>query len=34
VDYYGERTGLIGLQVHLGGPMKVDFRSLKIKELP
>jgi len=34
VDYYGEKTGRIGLQIHLGPPMKVEFRDLQIKELP
>jgi hypothetical protein len=34
VDYYGEKTGRIGLQLHLGPPMKVGFRDLQIKELP
>lgn len=33
VDYYGERTGLIGLQIHAGAHMKVKFKDLKIKEL-
>ena len=26
--------GLIGVQVHVGGPMKVEFRNFLIKELP
>jgi hypothetical protein len=34
VDYYGEKTGRIGLQIHVGPPMKVDFRDLLIKVLP
>ena len=34
LDYYGEKTGRIGLQIHLGAPMKVDFRDLQIKVLP
>jgi hypothetical protein len=33
VDYYGDRTGLIGLQIHAGAQMKVEFKDLKIKEL-
>jgi hypothetical protein len=33
VDYYGDRTGLIGLQIHAGAPMEVKFKDLKIKEL-
>ena len=33
VDYYGPRTGLIGLQIHAGAPMTVGFKNLKIKEL-
>ena len=34
VDYYGERTGRIGLQIHVGPPMKVEFRNVLIKVLP
>jgi len=34
VDYYGDKTGRIGLQIHVGSPMKVEFRDLQIKELP
>ena len=33
VDYYGDETGLIGLQIHAGAPMRVDFKNLVIKEL-
>jgi hypothetical protein len=33
VDYYGDRTGLIGLQIHAGAPMTVGFKNLTIKEL-
>ena len=33
VDYYGDRTGLIGLQLHAGAPMTVEFKNLEIKEL-
>lgn len=33
VDYFGEKTGRIGLQVHVGPPMKVEFRDVQIKEL-
>lgn len=34
VDYYGEKAGRIGLQIHVGSPMKVNFKDLQIKELP
>lgn len=34
VDHYGEKTGRIGLQIHVGPGMKVEFRDLEIKELP
>jgi len=34
IDYYGEKTGHIGLQIHVGSPMTVDFRDLQIKVLP
>lgn len=34
VDYYGEKTGRIGLQIHVGSPMRIEFRDLEIKELP
>ncbi len=34
VDYYGEKAGLIGLQIHGGHFMKVEFRDPQIKELP
>jgi 3-keto-disaccharide hydrolase len=34
VDYYGEKTGRIGVQIHVGPPMRVEFRNLEIKELP
>ena len=27
------KPGIIGLQVHSGGPMEVQFRNLRIKEL-
>jgi len=27
-----ERKGLIGVQVHVGGPMRVDYRSWRIRE--
>jgi hypothetical protein len=33
VDYYGEKAGRIGLQIHVGQPMKVEFRNLLIKVL-
>jgi hypothetical protein len=33
VDYYGDKTGLLGLQIHAGAPMEVKFKDLKIKEL-
>ena len=33
VDYYGDTTGLIGLQIHEGAPMTVEFKNLEIKEL-
>jgi hypothetical protein len=28
-----ERKGLIGVQVHVGGPMRVDYRNWRIREL-
>ena len=28
------RSGIVALQVHSGGPMKVEFRNIRIKELP
>jgi hypothetical protein len=28
-----ERKGLIGVQVHVGGPMRVDYRGWRIREL-
>jgi hypothetical protein len=28
-----ERKGLIGVQVHVGGPMRVDYRDWRIREL-
>ena len=28
------KTGIIALQVHAGGPMKAEFRNLRIKPLP
>jgi hypothetical protein len=39
VDYDEEdeaisRTGIIALQVHAGGPLRVEFRNLRIWELP
>jgi len=34
VDYYGEKTGLIGLQIHAGAAMKVYFKDLRLRELP
>jgi hypothetical protein len=39
VDYREEdeaiaRAGIIALQVHAGGPMRVEFRKLRIRELP
>ena len=33
VDYFGERTGKIGFQVHVGPHMKVEFRDILIREL-
>lgn len=38
VDYHEpdeqiDRTGIIALQVHSGGPLKVEFRNLRIKSL-
>jgi len=33
VDYYGEKTGRIGLQLHVGPSMKVEFRDVQVKEL-
>ena len=26
-------SGLLGLQVHVGPPMKVEYRNIKLKEL-
>jgi hypothetical protein len=34
IDYYGAKTGRIGLQIHVGPPMKVEFRNILIKVLP
>jgi hypothetical protein len=39
VDYDEEddaidRAGIIALQVHAGGPLRVEFRNLRIRELP
>jgi len=34
IDYYGEKTGKIGLQIHVGPPMKVEYRNIQIKVLP
>ena len=39
VDYHEPdsqiaRFGMIAVQVHSGGPLKVEFRNLRIKELP
>jgi hypothetical protein len=39
VDYREEdeaiaREGIIALQVHAGGPLRVEFRKLRIRELP
>jgi len=33
IDYYGEKSGLIGLQIHEGAPMTVEFKGIEIKEL-
>lgn len=30
----GAKEGLIGLQLHAGPPMQVEFRNIRIKELP
>ena len=30
VDYYGDKTGKIGFQVHVGPPMKVEFRVVML----
>jgi hypothetical protein len=27
-------SGLIGVQVHVGPPMKIEYRSILLKELP
>ncbi|MGH9353078.1 MAG: 3-keto-disaccharide hydrolase, partial [Terriglobia bacterium] len=32
-DYYAEKTGQIGLQIHNGAPMTVEFKNLEIKKL-
>jgi hypothetical protein len=34
VDYYGDKTGLIGLQIHAGAFLRVAFKDLRIRELP
>ena len=34
VDYYGEKSGLIGLQIHAGAEMRVEFKDLQVRELP
>jgi len=34
VDYYGDPTGLIGLQIHAGAAMRVVFKDLRVRELP
>jgi len=34
VDYYGDKTGLIGLQIHAGAFMRVAFKDLRVRELP
>ena len=34
VDYYGAKTGLIGLQIHAGAAMKVEFKDIRLHELP
>ena len=33
VDYYGDDTGKIGFQIHVGPKMKVEFRDVVIQEL-
>ena len=33
VDYFGDKTGKIGFQVHVGPRMKVEFRDVLIREL-
>jgi hypothetical protein len=33
LDYYGDTTGLIGLQIHAGAFMKVAFKNLRLREL-
>ena len=33
VDYYGDKTGKIGFQIHVGPQMKVEFRDVVIQEL-
>ena len=33
VDYFGDKTGKIGFQVHFGPRMKVEFRNVLIREL-
>jgi len=34
VDYYGDKSGLIGLQIHAGAEMRVEFKDLQVRELP
>ena len=29
----GKKQGLIGVQVHVGPPMKVEFRNIRLKTL-
>lgn len=31
---YGNRSGVIGVQVHIGPPMKIEYRSLRLRKLP
>ena len=33
VDYFGDKTGKIGFQVHVGPHMKVEFRDVSVREL-
>ena len=33
VDYYGDRTGKIGFQIHVGPKMNVEFSDVVIQEL-
>ena len=33
VDYFGDKTGRIGFQLHVGPPMEAEFRDVMIRPL-